>query len=780
MMLRRKISFRLGFAIVACLAALFPKLHAAGGDSQAGPSPDEQSVRARANALLAQMTPEEKAGQLVMAYCFVSNGTVPPRLGENLAKGGIGAINFVAAPAQTNALQKYVVENSRLKIPLLFGFNVIHGFRTIFPVPIGMAATWDPRLVEQSQAAAAAEARAVGIHWALAPVLDIARDPRWGRIVEGSGEDPWLSSAMAVAHVRGFQGPWLGSPGRIIAGPKHFVGYGAALGGRDYDEVDLSESELWNVYFPPFEAAVKAGAGNVMTAYMGLNGVPATGNSWLITDVLRKSWGYQGFVVSDANAVKDLETHGVARDKRDAAAVALKTGVDMELALGGHANVDLPAALAAGLIESSTLDAAVRRILEMKIRLGLFENPYVDLEHAKEVLANPVHRDLARVTAERSAVLLRNEGGLLPLAVGNLKSLAVIGPLADAPRQTLGPWIFNPDYKETVSILAGIRAKVSPVVQVNYAWGTEIPDRLFPSPFGMLAGESGRPAKAGTPDEEIAHAVEIARGADAVILVLGESQDMIGEAASRSTLDLPGRQNDLLDAVAATGKPVVLVLVSGRPLDLRHATEKAAAILDVWYPGTQGGTAVANLLFGDAVPGGKLPFTWVRHVGQVPMFYAHLTSHVPKSADKRYWNEESTPLFPFGYGLSYSRFDFANLKLDRPTIAIGGTVSVSVDLKNTGPRKADEVAQLYIHQRYGSAARPVRELKGLQRVTLELGETRTLKFELGPDQLRYWSSAKKGWVLEASIFDVWIGSDSDAQLTATFETTGTETRESTP
>ncbi len=730
---------------------------------------DEATVRMRADALIAQMTPEEKAGQLVMGYCFVSNGTVPPRLGENLARGGIGALNFVATAEQSNALQKHIVENSRLKIPALISFNVIHGFRTIFPVPIGMAATWDPALVEQSEAIAATEARAAGINWALAPVLDITRDPRWGRIVEGSGEDPYLGSAMAAAHVRGLQGPYIGSPGRMLAGPKHFVGYGAPVGGRDYEQVDLSESDLWNVYLPPFAAAVKAGAGNIMSAYMSLNGVPATGNHWLLTDVLRTDWGFKGFVVSDANSVKDLQTQGFARDRADAAVKGLNAGLDLELALGANVYADIPALLAAGRIDVKTLDQAVRRVLEMKIRLGLFEHPYVDAGKAEAILDDPAHRVAARVAAERAAVLLRNEGGLLPLSAKSLKSLAVIGPLADAPRDILGPWIFVPKREETVSILAGIRAKLGPAVRVDFAWGPAIPPRKFPSQFSAVSGESDQPPQPLAPEAALAQAVETARNADAVVLVLGEAQDMIGEGASRSTLELPGRQQELLEAVVATGKPVVLVLMSGRPLDIRVATARVPSILQVWYPGTQGGAAVANLLFGDAVPGGKLPFTWVRTVGQVPMTYSRLQSHMPSTDGQRYWNEESTPLFPFGHGLSYSSFAFSNLQVDRKTARVGETVSVSVELKNTGQRSADEVAQLYVHQRSGSAARPVRELKGFQRVTLAPGESRTLTFKLGADELRYWSTATRGWVNEAAGFDVWVGGDSTAKLGASFE-----------
>jgi beta-glucosidase len=748
-------------------AASFNILHAQGTPAP----PDIDAVRKRATALVAQMTPEEKAGQLTQ-YFFIPVPPMKDNVENELRAGRVGSLLFVTDPRETNRLQKIALEGSRLKIPLLFGFDVIHGLRTVFPVPIGMAASWDPALVERGQTIAAAEARAVGIHWAFAPMVDIARDPRWGRIVEGAGEDPYLGSVMAAAQVRGFQGPFIGSANHIVSGPKHFTGYGAPLGGRDYDEVNLSESELWNVYLPPFAAAVRAGAGNVMSCYMGLNGVPCAGNKWLLTDVLRGVWQFKGLVVSDANGVVNLATHHFARDERDAAVRALGAGLDMEMAFANAAFRTLPEALEKGDVTAAALDASVQRVIEMKVLMGLFENPFVDEARAATVLGERTHRDAARVAAERAAVLLRNEGTVLPLSASTLKSLAVIGLLADAPRDALGPWIFDFKVDETVSILAGIRSKLGSAVRVDYARGVLIPPRKYASIFEMIPGNAPpKPPPGFDPAAELDKAVATARGADAVVLVLGEQQDMIGEHASRSSLELPERQQQLLDAVAATGKPVVLLLMSGRPLDLRAAASRVPAILQIWYPGTQGGAAVANLLFGDAAPGGKLPFSWPRHVGQVPIIYSRLTSHDPAKAGERYFNEESTPLYPFGYGLSYSTFAFDKLVLDRKSMAAGETLNVSVDVRNTGQRKADEVAQLYIHQRYGSAARPVRELKGFQRITLAPGETRTVKFTLGPEELRYWSAAKKDWVAEASTFDVWVGADSTAPLNASFEVT---------
>ena len=741
----------------------------------------EGAIRERAEELLAGMTVAEKAGQLTQYFYFggladedTTVGGVssePSAVEAVLGRGEAGSLLFVTDPAQINRLQRLAVEDSRLGVPALFGFDVIHGLRTIFPVPIALAASWDPATIERAQTVAAREARAVGIHWTFAPMVDVARDPRWGRMIEGAGEDPFLGAAVAAAQVRGFQGDAVGAPGRVLAGPKHFAGYGAALGGRDYDEVDLSESELWNVYLPPFVAALEAGAGNVMTAYMDLNGIPASGNAWLFTDVLRDLLGFEGFVVSDANAVRNLVTHGFARDLTDAGARAVTAGVDMEMAVGEPAYAHLPAAVEGGTVEEETLDASVRRVLEAKLRLGLFEEPYVDEARAREILGDPAHREEARVAAERSAVLLRNEDALLPLDRRDLGSLAVIGPLADSRRDTLGPWVFDFDLDETVTVLEGIRSRVGADLRVEYAPGVRPAQRTFPSMFDMWPGNAPEDPEDFDDEAELRRAVDLARDADVALMVAGEWQNMIGEAASRSSLELPGRQLELLQAVAATGTPVVLVVLNGRPLDLRWAAQHVPAILGLWYPGTQGGTAAARLLFGDVSPGGKLPFTWPRTVGQVPLVYSHTRSHEPENQHRRYWDEESTPLFPFGHGLSYGSFAYGELAVDRPAIAPGETLQVSVDVTNTASREADEVVQLYVHQRYGTASRPVRELKAFERVTLGAGETRTVRFALGPAELRYWNAAKLDWVLDPSTFDVWVGGDSTATLAATFEVT---------
>ena len=754
---------------IVCVSSVM--LSAAPAFAQTTSPMSDQAVERRVNELLPQMSPEEKMGQLSQLFYF-GNINVPglspsTPVEEQIAKGSLGSLLFVTDPAVINHMQHIAVEKSPHHIPLIFGFDVIHGFRTIFPVPLAMAASWDPAMVTRSQSIAASEARAVGIDWAFAPMVDIARDPRWGRIVEGAGEDPYLGSAMAAAQVRGFQGDFIGAPDHILACAKHFGGYGAAEGGRDYDASYISDAQLENVYLPPFHAAVKAGAGSLMSAYMDLNDIPATGNRWLLHDVLREGWGFKGFVVSDANAVKSLQVHGFAKDSDDAALRAFDAGVNMEMAIGKTAySTGLPTALHQGEFTPAELDNAVRPILEMKLRLGLFDHPYVDEAKVNTVLSAPDHREAARVAAERSVVLLRDEGGLLPLKKESYHKVAVIGPLADSKLDTLGSWSFQENLPETVTILEGLRNKFGSAAEISYLQGAQL-KRKFPSMFDAIFRIKPEPVwSAEQAQQEIDKAVQAAQSSDVAIMVLGEAQNMSGEAASRESLDLPGDQEKLLEAVVATGKPVVLVLMNGRPLNIVWASEHVPAILEAWYPGTQGGNAVANLLLGDAVPGGKLPLSWPRDVGQIPIPYAHNTTQAPENQGRRYWDEESTPLYPFGYGLSYSTFDFSNLQLSKTSATVNDTVDVSVDVKNTGSVTAEEVVQLYTHQRYGSASRPVRELKGFQRVGLTPGESKTIHFTVGKAELTYWNAASHSWVYDPSTYDVWVGGDSTAKLHA--------------
>jgi beta-glucosidase len=737
----------------------------ASSQTQTIPPEDEKSVEKRVDALLGQMTLEEKIGQL--SQIFVFNLSKPVE--EAVARGQLGSLLFVTDPVVINKLQHVAVEKSRLHIPLIFGFDVIHGFRTIFPVPLAMAASWDPAMVAGAQAIAAKEASAVGINWAFAPMVDIARDPRWGRIVEGAGEDPYLGSVMSAAQVHGFQGEYIGSPDHVLACMKHFAGYGAAEGGRDYDASYIPETLMQNVYLRPFHAAVQAGVASAMAAYMDLNDVPATGNRWLLHDVLRVDWGFKGIVVSDSDSVRSLVAHGFAKDPADAAARALSAGVDMEMGVFSTTfSKNVSAAVGSGLITVPQIEAADRVILTMKMRLGLFEHPYVDEKRAAQILATPEHRTAARLAAERSAVLLRNEGGLLPIGKGAYPKIAVVGPLADSRIDTLGAWALQEDLNETVTPLAGLRSKVG---ALSFAPGAQISRKFSSLNDQISAAKPIVPWTAEQSKDEFTKAVTLAGSSDLTILVLGEAQNMSGESASRQSLELPGNQEQLLEAICAIGKPVVLVLLNGRPLDIRWASQHVPAILEVWYPGTQGGNAIANLLFGDAVPGGKLPVTWPRNVGQVPIYYAHNTTQDPGTQGKRYWDEESTPLYPFGYGLSYSTFRFSNLQVSRAALRIGDTLEVTADVENTGASTADEVPQIYIHQQYGSASRPVRELKGFQRITLAGHEKKTIRFKLGSDELTYWSAAKKAWTEEPAVFDVWVGADSTASLHGTFKIT---------
>lgn len=730
-----------------------------------------------AQDLLRQMTLEEKIAQLSQLPGFPI-----PEFREQVGKPedvirkyGAGSMLWVSDPKEINRLQHIAVDESRLHIPILFGLDVIHGYHTIFPAPIAMASSWDPKLVESAQTVAAREARAAGIAWTFAPMLDIARDARWGRMVEGAGEDPYLGAAMARAQVLGFQGARAGDLERVLACAKHFAGYGAADGGRDYDSSYIPEEQMWNTYLPPFKAAADAGVGSFMSAYMDLNDIPATGNRWLLHDVLRDAWHYNGFVVSDANAVHSLITHGYARDGQDATVKAFSAGLNMDMASGTYLNY-LSEEVKSGRISVQQIDDAVLPILQAKIHLELFEHPFVDEARIPQVLNAPGHVDLARTAVQRSVVLLRNEGTLLPLDKRRIRSVAVIGPLADAEQDLLDMWGAMTKPGPTVSILQGIKNKVGRGVRVEFAHGPNI-RRDIPSFFENVPIVTIKQQPKQTSEQArkaFDDAVATAKRNDVAVLVMGEIALMSGEAASRSSLTLSGGQEELLEAVAATGKPVVLVLVNGRPLEISWAAEHVPAILETWYSGSQAGNGIADILFGDANPAGHLPVSWPRNSGQLPLYYNHNRTQAPEDAPdfkSRYWDIKSTPLYPFGYGLSFTTFSYDNLRLSQTEAKVGGTLEVSVDVANTGNRPGDAVAQLYIHQRAGSASRPVRQLKGFQRITLAPGTRQTLHFKLGPEELQFWSPAKKEWVVEPEDFDVWVGGDSTATLHGEFRLT---------
>jgi beta-glucosidase len=711
-------------------------------------SQSRRDVEQQVNALLAKMTLAEKLGQL-QQLDGEGNGNFRPEHVELVRTGLLGSTLNVRGAQRTNQLQRVAMTESRLKIPLLFGFDVIHGYRTIFPIPVAEAASWDPVLAERSTAVAAQEANNAGVRWTFAPMLDIARDPRWGRITEGAGEDPFLGAAFAAARVRGFQGRDYSAPDKILACAKHWVAYGAAEGGRDYNTTDLSENVLREIYFPPFKAAVDAGVGTLMSSFNAINGVPASANGFTLTKVLRDEWKFDGFVVSDYTAVRELINHGVAANEEQAAALALNAGVEMEMVSRSY-NQFGPHLLEQRKLSSATIDEAVRRILRIKYRLGLFDHPYTEEAREPQSLLRPGSLSLAREIAARSMVLLKNDRNVLPLDK-SVKSIAVIGPLADDRRAPLGWWAGDGREENTITPLAGIRAKVGPQTKVGYAKGCEVKDDST---------------------ARFAEAVALAKGSDVAIVFVGESADMVGEAASRSSLDLPGRQMDLVKAIQATGKPTVVVLVNGRPLTIGWIVDNVPAILESWMGGSQSGNAIADILFGDANPGGKLPVTFPRTVGQVPIYYNHMNTGRPPEAENRYTSKYQdvawTPLFPFGYGLSYTTFKLSNLQLSSPRISASEKLTVTVDVENAGRRAGDEVVQLYIRDPVATMARPVKELKGFQRVTLQPGEKRNVQFTLTRDHLGFWNREMR-YVVEPGEFRVMVGSNSQDVIQAKFE-----------
>jgi len=702
----------------------------------------------RINALLARMTLAEKLGQL-QQLDGEGNGNFRPEHLDLIRKGLLGSTLNVRGARRTNQLQHIAMEESRLNIPVLFGFDVIHGYRTIFPIPLAEASSWDPSLAERSASIAAQEARDAGVRWTFAPMMDIARDPRWGRITEGAGEDPYLGAAFASARVRGFQGSDYSAANKILACAKHWVAYGAGEGGRDYNTTDLSENTLREIYFPPFKAAVDAGVGTVMSAFNDINGVPASANPFTLTRVLRDEWKFDGFVVSDYTSVKELINHGLAANEKDAARAALNAGVDMEM-VSRLFNQQGPALLKEGQVSQATIDEAVRRILRIKFRLGLFDRPYTDEAREPNSLLKPESISAAREIAGRSMVLLKNERQTLPLDK-NIRSIAVIGPLADDRRAPLGWWAGDGREEDTVTPLAGIRAKVSPRTKVGYAQGCDVRDS----------------STAGFPE-----AVALARKSDVALVFVGESADMVGEAASRSSLDLPGRQMDLVKTIYETGKPTIVVLINGRPPTIEWIVERVPAILESWMGGSQAGNAIADIVFGDVNPGGKLPVTFPRTVGQVPIYYNHMNTGRPPEANNRYTSKYLdvpwTPLFPFGYGLSYTQFKITNLQVSAKSIRRNGKLIVSVEVENVGKRTGDEVVQLYIRNVAASMTRPVKELKGFQRVTLQPGEKRRVEFLLTGEQLGFWNREMR-FVVEPGDFKVMVGPNSEDVIETKFE-----------
>jgi beta-glucosidase len=731
---------------------------------------NDAAIEARVSALLQQMTLEEKLGQLnqFSAGAPTGPGTGRSEYGQMIAAGQIGSFLNVTGAKETNVLQRIAVTRSRLKIPLLFGLDVIHGYRTIFPVPLGLASTWNPDLVEKTAAAAGREASAEGVRWTFSPMVDIARDARWGRIVEGAGEDPFLGALMAAAYVRGYQGARLDHPTSIAACAKHYVGYGAAEAGRDYNTTEIPERLLREVYLPPFRAAVDAGAVTLMSAFNAVNGVPASANQFTLDQVLRREWGFRGFVVSDWTSVKEVIEHGIANDGATAARKAILAGVDMDMEGGLYLN-ELAAEVKSSKVPVQVVDEAVRRILRVKFALGLFERPYVDEANARKTI-DPAHVELARAAAEESLVLLKNDARLgqpvLPLDAG-VRTIALVGPMADNAGDMLGAWAGKGDAKDAVTLRAALTQYVAKRnLRLLYERGTDV---------------------MGGTDAGIVAAAEAARSADVILLALGESAgDMTAEAASRAFLNLPGLQEKLLEAVAATGKPVVLI-VFGRPLALASVSDKVQAIVQAWHPGVQAGPALVRVLTGEANFTGRLTVSMARSGGQMPLYYNHLNTGRPAgTADltrppwaggqkfvSRYIDEQNAPLFPFGYGLSYSRFEYSPITLSTQSLSTrtlnsgSQTLRVTVEVKNVGGRDGVEVAQLYIRQRGTSVARPVRELKGFQRIALRAGESKRVEFTLGKKELSFWNIDMKK-VVEPAVVTVWVGHDSQSGNHAEF------------
>ena len=733
--------------------------------------PNDGEIERRVDGLLKQMTVEEKAGQLTQF-----TGVKPPIL-DQVKQGQVGSLLNVYGAEEANAAQRIAVEQSRLKIPLILGYDVIHGYRTIFPVPLASASSFDPALIEQSERVAAKEATAAGVKWVFAPMVDIARDPRWGRIVEGSGEDPYLGSIVAAARVRGFQGANIADPQSVVASTKHYVAYGAAEGGRDYNTVDISGQLLREVYLPPFYAAVQAGTGTLMSAFNDLNGVPATANHHTLTEILRGEWKFDGFVVSDYNAIKELIAHGVAGDGPEAAFKAITAGVDMNMADGLYLS-SIPQLVQSGKLPMSVLDEAVRRILRVKFRAGLFEHPYADPAREKTDILTAENLQASRRMAQESVVLLKNQNNLLPLGK-SIKTLAVIGPMADDKATQLGSWAGQGQAKDAVTPLEGIRSQAAKA-QIFFSEGVTLASLAPRVETSSITAAPAPSSATGAPGVSVTRgptsiedAVNAAKKADAVILFLGEPAGMTGEASSRATLDLPGKQQELLEAVAAVGKPLALVLESGRPLDIRWAnhSDHVPAILQAWYLGTEAGNAIADILFGDVSPSARLPFSWPQFIGQIPVYYNHKSTGRPTSDDRwhtGYQYESMEPLFPFGYGLTYTSFKYSNLRVVTPNVSPVGTVRVTAAVQNTGSRTGTEVVQLYVHDRVAPTSRPVRELKGFSRLTLAPGESKAVEFSVSVKDLGSYDP-QMAWVVPAGTYDVWIAPNAIEGVQGTFE-----------
>ncbi len=743
--------------------------------AQKGTKPAVSDKDAFVSSLMAKMTLEEKLGQLNLPTSgdITTGQANSSDVAKKIEQGKVGGLFNIKTVSKIKEVQKIAVEKSRLKIPLLFGMDVIHGYETTFPIPLGLSCTWDMNLIQRSAQIAAKEASADGINWTFSPMVDIARDPRWGRVSEGSGEDPYLGSQIAKAMVKGYQGKDFSSNTSILSCVKHFALYGAPEAGRDYNTVDMSRIRMYNEYFPPYKAAVDAGVASVMASFNEIDGIPATGNKWLMTDVLRKQWGFKGFVVTDYTGISEMTDHGMG-DLQQVSALALKAGIEMDMVSEGFLTT-LKKSYEEKKITMAQIDHAVRLILNAKYDLGLFKDPYkyCDESRAKSEIFTQSHRSEARKIAAQSLVLLKNKGQILPLK--KLGTIAVIGPLADAKENMAGTWSVATKQENSISLLAGIKEVVGPSTKILYAKGSNLDDDAAYEERGTMFGKTLHRDNR-TKEVLQTEAINLAKQADVIVAAMGESAEMSGESSSRTELEIPATQQQLLQELLKLGKPVVLVLFNGRPLVLNQENETVPAILDVWFPGSEAGYAIADVLFGDENPSGKLTTTFPRSVGQIPIYYSHKNTGRPlgnkegkfEKFRSNYLDQRNEPLFPFGFGLSYTTFEYSNLKLSAPKINSKQNLKVTVDVANTGDFDGKEVVQLYIRDLVGSVTRPVKELKGFQKISIKKGEKQTVTFDISVQDLKFYN-AELQFVAEPGAFEIFVGANSDTDIKAKFE-----------
>lgn len=742
------------------------------GAISANAAVDEAKMNAFIDDLMGKMNLEEKLGQLNLPASddIVTGEAKNSNIGERVAKGQVGGVFNIKGAAKIRDLQRVAVEESRLGIPLIFGMDVIHGYQTVFPIPLALSCSWDMDAIEKSARIAAKEASASGIAWTFSPMVDISRDPRWGRMSEGNGEDPYLGSEIAKAMVKGYQGD-LTADDEIMACVKHFALYGAPEAGRDYNTVDMSRGRMFNEYFAPYKAAVEAGAGSVMTSFNTVDGIPATGNHWLLTELLRDKWGFDGFVVTDYTAIAEMIDHGMG-DLQDVSALALKAGTDMDMVADGFLGT-LGKSLAEGKVSQADIDLAVRRILEAKYRLGLFDNPYKYADPKREAteLYTPENRAEARRIAAETFVLLKNEGDILPLKKQG--KIAVVGPLGNTRANMPGTWSVAADFDRYKSLYEGIKDAVGNKAEVVYAKGSNLEsDPVLEANATMFGREMRDPR---SEEELLAEALATVADADVIVAAMGESSEYSGESSSRTELELPATQRRLMEALLATGKPVVMLNFSGRPTVMSWEAENVPAILNVWFGGSEAADAIADVVFGDVNPSGRLTATMPRSIGQVPIYYNHLNTGRPLAADAKgfvkfrsnYLDVPNTPLYPFGYGLGYTTFDYSPVRLSANTLTGDGSLTATVTVKNTGSREGTETVQLYIRDLVGSVSRPVKELKGFERITLAPGESRDVTFTVTPEMLKFYNF-NLDFVNEPGDFDLMVGPNSAEVSTARF------------